>query len=83
MAGDARAGVAGGLRQTAPQTRFKPRTPDIRASVEPKPNTVLLNCRQFQVLPTETEVAEWFHDHPFFGDASQLLGRVEGLDIEE
>ena len=55
----------------------------MRANVEPKPFTVFLNCRQFQVLPTETEVAEWFGDHLFSGQAAPLLGRVGGLDIEE
>ena len=65
------------------QARWRPRVPDIRAKVEPKPFTVLLNCRQFQILPTEIEVAEWFGDHLFSGQAAPLLGRVAGLDIEE
>ena len=73
----------GGPSQAAPQLRMRPKAPDIRAKVEPKPHTVLLNCRQFAELPTETEVAEWFGDHLFTGEASLLLGRVAGLDIEE
>ena len=76
-------GAGGGPRQAAPQLRMRPKAPDIRARVEPKPHTVLLNCRQFAELPTEIEVAEWFGDHLFTGDASLLLGRVAGLDIEE
>ena len=65
------------------QPRARPKAPDIRARVEPKPNTVMLNCRKFAVLPTETEVADWFGDHLFSGEATPLLSRVEGLDIEE
>ena len=51
--------------------------------IEPKPNTVMLNCKKFQELPSEEQVAEWFADHMFTGEVVQLLGRVEGLDIEE
>ena len=43
----------------------------------------MLNCRQFAELPTEAQVAEWFGDHLFTGEAGALLGRVGGLDIEE
>ena len=67
----------------AQHQRARPKPQDIRARVEPKPHTVMLNCRKFSVLPTETEVANWFGDHLFTGEASPLLGRVEGLDIEE
>ena len=34
-------------------------------------------------MPTEKEVAEWFGDHLFTGEAHPLLGRVGGLDIKE
>ena len=44
---------------------------------------MLLNCRSFQNLPTEEEVADWFADNLFVGDAGDLLGKVAGLDIEE
>ena len=76
-------GGQGGGQRYAPQSRWRPRVPEIRASVEPKPFTVMLNCRQFQVLPTEKEVAEWFGDHLFSGETAPLLGRVGGLDIDE
>ena len=49
----------------------------------PKPNTVLLSCKQFAALPTEVQVAEWFGNHLFTGEAADILGRVGGLDIEE
>ena len=51
--------------------------------VEPRPNTVMLNCNKFQELPKEGQVAEWFGDHLFIHEAAPLLGRVTGLDIEE
>ena len=70
-------------RQPAPQARARPKAPDIRARVEPRPNTVLLNCHRFQELPTEVQVAEWFGDHLFTGHVATLLGEVGGLDIEE
>ena len=43
----------------------------------------MLNCKQFAVLPTEVDVAEWFGDHLFTGEVAGLLGKVGGLDIEE
>jgi hypothetical protein len=43
----------------------------------------MLNCRAFQKLPTEEEVADWFGDKLFVVDAVDLLGKVMGLDIEE
>ena len=66
-----------------PQHRARVKTPDIRAKVEPKPHTVMLKCRKFDVLPTNTEVADWFGDHLFTGEITPILGRVAGLDIEE
>ena len=51
--------------------------------MEPRPNTVLLNCHRFQELPTEAQVAEWFGNHLFIGEVANLLGKVGGLDIEE
>ena len=73
----------GGFCQPPYQQRFRPKVQEIRAKVQPRPNTIMLNCRQFQELPDETEVAQWFGDHLFTGEASPLLGRVGGLDIEE
>ena len=76
-------GQGGGGQRQAPQVRPRPRAADIRARVEARPNTVLLNCHRFQVLPTEVQVAEWFGDYLFTGDVATLLGKVTGLDIEE
>ena len=69
-------------RQAGTQ-RARPRAPDIRAKVEPKPHTVMLNCHRFQELPTETQVADWFGDHLFTNEIRNLLAKVGGLDIEE
>ena len=77
------AGGGGGERQGAYQGRPRPKAPDIRAKVEPKPHTVMLNCHRFQELPTEIQVADWFGDHLFTGEVSNLLAKVGGLDIEE
>lgn len=43
----------------------------------------MLNCRAFQNLPTEEEVAEWFGDQLFVLEVVDLLGKVMSLDIEE
>ena len=81
------AGVEGGAGDQGggvlQQPRARAKAPDIRARVEPKPHTVMLNCRKFAVLPTKTEVADWFGDHLFTQEVTPLLGRVAGLDIEE
>ena len=76
-------GWRGGQRQAGGQARGRPKVPDIRAKVQPRPNTVLLNCRAFQEMPTEEEVADWFGDSLFVAEAGDLLGKVAGLDIEE
>ena len=65
------------------QGRERPRAPNIRAKVKPSPFTVLMDCKAFQELPTEEEVAEWFEDELFKEELSELLGRISGLDIEE
>ena len=65
------------------QGRERPKAPNIRAKVKPRPFTVLLDCKAFQELPTEEEVAEWFGDHLFQEGTAELLGKVAGLDIEE
>ena len=75
-------GPGGNQRPAGPQ-RTRPRAPDIKAKVEPKPHTVMLNCQRFQELPTESQVADWFGDHLFTGEIATLLAKVGGLDIEE
>ena len=73
----------GGTQGQAAPYRARPRAPDIRAKVKPKPNTVMLNCSKFQELPTEAQVADWFGDHLFTGEIGSLLAKVGGVDIEE
>ena len=62
---------------------MRPRAPNIKAKVKARPFTVLLDCKAFQELPTEEEVAEWFGSCLFQDEVVDLLGNVAGLDIEE
>ena len=47
-------GEGGGMAQ---HPRARPKPPDIRARVEPKPHTVMLNCRKFAVLQGVSEAS--------------------------
>ena len=94
-AGPGPGGVGGGARPRTggadgrgggpgvPRPRTKLKNSDTKANIYDRPNTVVIECQEFSILPPEEELADFLHENLLPEGDKALFAKIVSLFSDE
>ena len=76
-------GGGGGNGGGAPRPRTKLKPSDTKANIYDRPNTVVMECQEFSILPPEEELVDFLHENVLPEDDKSLFTKVMSLFSDE